>query len=73
MSCTWEDPAVGAYRACQLCDHRHLGGGECAHPEAVTRGRTMPTYIARSAGGFCGPEAKHLTFPACNPCNPSRE
>ena len=61
---TWEDPATGAYRACQLCDHGTTslqGGRFCVHPEAPVNHRAV--VFCRAPGGFCGPDAKHLTFP----------
>lgn len=64
---TWEDPATASYRACQLCDHRHPDGRLCFHPEALRDGNTVTIVAARASGGFCGPDAKHLTFPGLQP------
>lgn len=69
---TWEDPASANYRACELCEHgKTVGerGRYCTHPEAP---RLLDAGVAscRASGGFCGPEAKHLTFPGLHPLQP---
>lgn len=67
---TWEDPASANYRACELCEHgsklRKAGEQSCMHPESGYQ----PVARCRASGGFCGPEAKHLTFPGLQPLQP---
>ena len=66
---TWEDPAAAIYRGCQLCEHGAASSGiRCRHPEAGPHGESVS--LCRRSGGFCGPEAKHLTFPGLNPLQP---
>lgn len=59
-------------RACQLCDYGKRNGvpiPECQHPEN-REGFVVGT--CRAPGGFCGPDAKHLTFPGLRaPLTPS--
>lgn len=66
----WDTPTEP--RACQLCDHRDKTHPDnlmrCGHREA----RGVRVYEARALGGFCGPDAKHLTFPGLRaPLTPS--
>ena len=71
-TCTWEDPAVNAYRACALCQYGR-NGTHCAHPEELRNldsGELRPVHVARSTFGTCGAEAKHLTFPGLQPLQP---
>lgn len=74
VNITWD--ASGEPRACQLCDYgRNIlrdGARRCTHPEAPSRDEAAHVTACRAFGGFCGPDAKHLTFPGLRaPLTPS--
>lgn len=45
--------------ACNFCAHANMFHSTCKHPEH----NKQDQQLARSSGGFCGPEAQHLSIP----------
>ena len=56
---------VPPLRACDLCEHgRDIAGMRyCVCTDVVMPHRQVPVQLARSVGGTCGIDAKHMAAP----------